>query len=58
MVLEIKTKKSTVYIEVDTVENEKDTVYYSKNGIYGSELKNECEQILLHQSSRILKVIK
>ena len=58
MLIEIKTKESTEYIEVDRVEDAKDTVYYDRNGINNSISKDDCEQIVLHQSSRILKVIK
>lgn len=54
MLLEIKTKESVEYIEVDRVEvkveqagGAKDTVYYEKNGINSNVLKEECEVALL-----------
>lgn len=49
MLLEIKTKESVEYIEVDRVEVTKDTVYYDKNGINSNVSKNECDYVILHR---------
>ena len=49
MLLEIKTKESLEYIEVDRAEVAKDTVYYEKNGINSNVSKEECVYVILHR---------
>ena len=57
MLLEIKTKESTEYIEVDRVEDTTDKVYYDRNGINSNVIKNECELTALHRNDRWTKIL-
>lgn len=57
MLLEIKTKESTEYIEVDRVEDTDDKVYYDRNKIYSSVDKEECEFIELHRNDGWCKIL-
>lgn len=57
MLLEIKTKESTEYIEADRVEDTDDKVYYDRNGINVCVVKNECEAIIIYRHNGFAKVL-
>lgn len=57
MLLEIKTKDSTEYIEVDRVEDTKDEVYYDNYKIDNYIVKEDCEFIALHRNDRWCKIL-
>lgn len=57
MLLEIKTKDSTEYIEVDRVEDTEDKVYYDNYKIDSDIVKEDCEFIALHRNDRWCKIL-
>lgn len=57
MLLEIKTKNSTEYIEVDRVEDTEDKVYYDRDKINSSVVKEDCEFIALYRNDLWCRVL-
>ena len=57
MLLEIKTKESTEYIEVDRVEDTEDKIYYDNHKVNSNVVKEDCEFVALYRNDRWCKVL-
>ena len=57
MLLEIKTKESTEYIEVDRVEDTEDKIYYDTHKVNSNVVKEDCEFVALYRNDGHCKVL-